>query len=237
MNRIIAFMPAALVAVATLVAADVAVADLAPPPPPKGKKYVSVGSEVVLSKDVTGYVFVQEHGTGPGRPQFSYKKLDLNADKTAAMPTGGRRSYVRLIAVPQDAAKEFKTDNELFDALKERKVKGVHSLNFTGTTIVPVSVKGDTVNWKYTITAIDPKGGIKTKIEGEGHEPPTDTPKKKDAPTKDDPDSSETGPSDSFTDSFGRSIPPGGMLIAGLTTFAAILLGGLWLAGRTRRKI
>ena len=34
-------------------------ADIPPPPPPMGKKYVSVNHEVVLGKDVTGYVFVE----------------------------------------------------------------------------------------------------------------------------------------------------------------------------------
>ena len=65
--------------------AGAAVADVPPPPPPKGKKYVSVSSEVVLAKDVTGYVFVQQVGVGFGAPKYTYEKLELTADKAKAM--------------------------------------------------------------------------------------------------------------------------------------------------------
>ena len=152
MNR---FLAAVVVAA---LAASAAVADIPPPPPPKGKKYVTVNNEVVLGKDVTGYVFVQQSVTGPGRPVVTFSKLDLTPGKAKALPAGGRRNYVTLFAVPADAAKEFKTDADLFDALKANKVKGVHNIGFGGTATVSDAVKGDSVKWTTTITAVGEKG-------------------------------------------------------------------------------
>ena len=205
MNRLLALLTVGLIA-------GVAVADVPPPPPPKGKKYVSVTSEVVLAKDVTGFVFVRQVGSGPGRPMFTYSKVELSAEKAAVMSSGGRRSYATLFAVPQDVAKEFKTDAELFDAVGANKVKGAQRVGFTSVATVSDTVKGDSVTWKYTITGIDDKG-IKTKVEGDGYEPPADKPKKDKAPS------------------------PTGTVVAGVAAFVALLLGGFWLVGRTRRKV
>lgn len=199
--------------VAALLVASAATADVPPPPPPKGKKYVSVTSEVVLGKDVTGYVFVQQVGTGFGAPKFTSEKVELTEGKAKAMPAGGRRTFVTLFAVPQDVAKEFKTDDELFDALKTNKLKGALPLTFPGTATVSDKVKGESVKWTYTITALDAKTGIKTKVEGEGYEEPAANPKKEKPPTQ---------PS---------------LFVAGGAVALAIALGGFWLAGRARRKV
>ncbi len=205
MKRLLAILTVGLIA-------GTAVADLAPPPPPKGKKYVSVDNEVVLGKDVTGYVFVQQVSTGPGRPKFTHEKLELTAGKAKAMPAGGRRTYITLFAVPQDVAKEFKTDAELFEALGANKVKSALRLGLPGTATVSDTVKGESVKWTHTLTAID-KDGIKAKVEGEGYEPPAEKPGKKEKPP-------------AYT----------GTWVAGLAAFAGLTLGGLWLAGRGRRR-
>lgn len=202
-----------IVLAAALLVARAATADIPPPPPPKGTKYVSVNNEVVLGKDVTGYVFVQRVGQGPGAPHFTYNKVELAPGKAVAMPAAGRYTYVSLLAVPQDAAKEFKTDAELFDALKANKVKGVQSVGFAGTDTVPDAVKGQSVTVTHTITAIGAPG-IKTKVEGEGL-PPAGKPAEKDSPL--------TG-----------SAP--GRWVAVVAASAAALLGGLWVVGRGRRK-
>ncbi len=207
MNRFLALLTVGLIA-------GVATADAAPPPPPKGMKYVSVSNEVVLGKDVTGYVFVQQVGTRPGTPKFTYSKVELTTQKPVAMAASGRRTFVTLIAVPQDAAKEFKTDADLFAALEANKVKGAHPLDFASTATVPDTVKGDSVKWTHTVTAIDPKGGIKTKVEGEGAEQATEKPGKKNKPPA-----------------------PGVSWMAGGATALAVLLGGFWLASRARRKV
>lgn len=193
-----------------LLVAGAALADVPPPPPPKGKKYVDVSNEVVLGKDVTGYVFVQQVSTGPGRPTHTHSKLELTAGKAVAMPAAPRRTSVSLFAVPQDAAKEFKADADLFDALAANKVKGAHRLGFPGTATVSDTVKDKAVKWTHTITAID-EGGIKKKIEGEGYELPTE---KKDKPP----------------------LAQAGSWAAGGAASLALVLGGLWVVGRNRRK-
>jgi hypothetical protein len=205
MNRLLALLTVGLIA-------GVAVADGLPPPPPKGKKYVSVNNEVVLGKDVTGYVFVQETGRVPAGGT-TYTKLELTADKAMAIAAGGRRTYASLVAVPQDAAKEFKTDAELFDALKAKKVTGAVRLAFTGTATVSDTVKGDSVKWTHTITAIDAKG-IKEKVEGEGAEQSAEKPKRGERPL-------------AHVETW----------VAGAALALGLMLGGLWLAGRARRKV
>src|SRR5688572_24763455 len=111
------FMPLlAALLFASVLAENAARADLPPPPPPKGKKYVSVQCEVILAKDVGGYVFVQQTAQGPGAPRSTFQKLELT-EKPATMPAAGRYTYVTLWAVPADAAKQFKSDQELFQAM------------------------------------------------------------------------------------------------------------------------
>ena len=203
------FFPALL---AGLLLASAATADIAPPPPPKGKKYAAVNNEVVLDKGVSGYVFVQQTSTGPGRPQFTFEKIELAPGKAKALPAGGRRSSVSLYAVPEKVAKEYKTDDKLFDALKANKVKGAHRLGFTSTATVPDKIKGDSVRWTTTVTEIDARSGFKTKVEGEGYEPKA-SPKRE------------------------RPGAPPGTLAAGIAATLGVLLGGFWLAGRARRKL
>lgn len=198
---------------AALLIAGAATADIPPPAPPKGKRYIAVNNEVVLGKDVTGYVFVQQTVAGPGAPKFSFERLELTPEKAKALPPSGRRSYVTIVAVRQDAAKEYKTDDELFDAVKSNKVKGAHRIDFTSTATVSDRIKGDTVKWTTTITAIDPKTGIKTKVEGEGYEAPKAPGAKEKPPVQ------------------------ASVFVAGGSAALAVLLGGLWLAGRGRRKV
>lgn len=207
--------------------ASVAVADIPPPPPPKGKKYVSVSNEVVLDKDVSGYVFVKQVTSFPGMPEPSFAKLELTATKPTAIPEGGRRTFVTLFAVPEDVAKAFKTEADLFAALKTGKLKGAQKIGFSSTATVSDKVKGDSVKWTTTITAIDDKG-IKKKVEGEGFEEPKPKPKdgKKDSPDDEDDTPVATA-----------QAPRGGVLVAGIAATLAVMLGGFWLAGRSRRKV
>jgi hypothetical protein len=201
---------AVLFAVAGL--ASAARADIPPPPPPMGKKYVSVSNEVVLGKDVTGYVFVVQSSFGPGRPIITHCKLELPVGKAVEIYVGGKHGSA-LYAIPEAVAKEFKTDQELYGALELGKVPGVHSIGFSGTTTVSRSVLGKSVKWTTTITGID-ANGIKTKVEGKGAEPPN-------KPGKDSPTAVQT--------------PHGVPCVGSIAAFAALTLGGFWLAGRTRR--
>ncbi len=192
------------------VAASVATADIPPPPPPKGKKYVNVTHEVKVGKDVKGYVFVAQTTTGPGRPTTTSRKVELG-EKAVTVVTGGRRNYGVLYAVPEAAAKEYKSDKELYDAVAGKKVKGVHELTFSGTDTLSDTVKGDGVTWTHTITGIDEKG-IKTDVKGDGVEKaePEKKGEKKEA------------------------FAAPGYLIGGAAAAVAVALGGLWLVRRKK---
>ena len=199
---------------AAAVVANAARADIPPPPPPMGKKYVSVSNEVVLGKDVTGYVFVVKSSFGPGRPITTQHKLELTPGKAVEIHADGKYGSA-LYAIPEAVAKEFKTDQELYGALELGKVPGVHSIGFGGTTTVSRLVMGKSVKWTTTITGID-ANGIKTKVEGKGAEPPN-------KPEKDSPTAVQT--------------PHGVPCVGSIAAFAALMLGGFWLVGRSRRKV
>jgi hypothetical protein len=219
-KKLIALLAFALAA--DLAAAGVARADVPPPPPPKGKKYASVKNEVRLDKGVTGYAFVERvSGFGPGARVTTFRKVELSSEKAVAMAAGGRRTSVNLLAIPHDEAKAYKTDAELFDALKANRLKSP-ALGFNSTAIVPDAVRGDSVKWTYTITGIDGTK-IKAKVEGEGSEQTKPRPGKKDAPG----DEGEDAPVAS---------PRGAAWVAGAAAALGVMLGGLWLAGRARRK-
>jgi hypothetical protein len=204
-------------AVVAALVAPVALADIPPPPPPKGKRYINVTNQVFVAKDVTGFVFVEEVTEfRPGPQPPTYKKLDLNAEKPVTPTAAARRISVALLAVPKAAADEFKSDKDLFEALKGQKVKGVARTHFTGTATVSDAIKGDTVKWTVTVTGVGAKG-ITTKTEGEGFEV------KKGVPDGED----------------GTEEPvaaPRNYWIAGAGAALALMLGGLWLVGRARRS-
>lgn len=191
-----------------LATAGVALADIPPPPPPKGFKYISVENELVVAKDVTGYVFVEIVSNFRPAVETTGTKLAPKDGKPLALSAGGRRSSVRVYAVPADAAKGYAKDEELFAALEKNKVKGAHAIGFTGTATVPDSIKGETVKWTTTVTAIGAKG-VQKKVEGEGYgqEPKGKRPQAQAAP-----------------------------VVAGVLAALALALGGAWLVGRTRRK-
>lgn len=180
-------------------------------PPPKGKKFVSVTHEVLAGKDLKGYVFVQRIAEGRfGAVSFTFSKAELDEKKAMTVPVPAKYGNASLLAVPEDAAKEYKTDKELFTALEGKKVKGVQSINFSHLEAVDEKVKGDKVTWTYTVTEVDDKG-IKTTVSGEGYEEP----KKK----------SEKKP---------LAFAEPGYLIGGLAAAVAVTLGGLWLVRRKK---
>jgi hypothetical protein len=196
---------------AAAVVASGAKADIPPPSPPMGKKYVSVFNEVILGKDVTGYVFVVQSSFGPGRPITTHYKLELPVGKAVEIHVDGKHGS-SLYAIPEAVAKEFKTDQELYDALERGKVPGVHSIGFGGTTTVSRLVMKNAVKWTTTITGID-ANGIKTKVEGEGVEP-------SESPGKNDKLHARGWPCATFG-----------------AVSLAMLFGGLWRVSRTRRKV
>lgn len=194
-----------------MVFTGVAVADIPIPPLAKDEKEIPVTSQVLLGKDVTGYIFVQQIGVGPGDPRYSYKKVELDQKKPMTMPREGQYLYVSLFAIPEAAAKEYKTDADLYAALEAGKVKGAHhaGVGSSGTWRVKKDeVKGDSITRTYTITAIDPKDGVKTTKESD--EPKKDEPKKP------------------------LAFAEPGTLVGGIAAAVAVTLGGLWLVRRKR---
>mgnify|MGYP001806601241 CR=1 FL=1 len=198
---------AALV-ILTAVAAGFASADgLAPPP--KGKKFVTVTHEVLAGKDLKGYVFVQQVAQGRfGAYSFTFSKVALDEKKAMTVSVPGARGYASLLAVPEDAAKEFKTDKELFAALEGKKVMGVQSIRFLDLEAVDEKVKESKVTWTYTVTGVDDKG-IKTTVSGTGYAEPK-------KPGEKEP----------------QAFAEPGYLIGGIAAALAVTLGGLWLVRR-----
>lgn len=202
--------------IVVLLAAHAAIADVRPPFE-KGEKFANIRNEVVLGPDVTGYVFVQATESGPNS---IYNKLDLTTE--TAKELDHTHVTVYLIAVPQDIAKEFKTEDELFEALRAKSVKGTHRIKFVNEQIVVSDkVEGDLFARTHIITAIDAKDGIKTKIE-------------KDYELSADKLLKEIRSEQPLSQSGNVNFITAG--IAGMAAFAAIAIGGFWLVGRSRRK-
>jgi hypothetical protein len=183
-------------------AADPVAADISVPPP-KGKKFVQVEHAVVLGKGATGYVFVRTTADLASKPESA--RLELK-EGTAVPVQASSDLVVHLYAVPENVAKEYKTDEELFAAVRKGTVKGTHYHQLPPRDVVPVSVKAATVKWTTTITAIDPKRGFVTKVIVEN------APKEK------------------------RPQASAGPVAAGVLAALALALGGAWFVGRARRK-
>lgn len=147
-------------------------ADLAPPPPPKGMKYVSIENWVALENEITGYVFYvivngPEFGVPPTKYSTTYSRLTLS-EKPQKLPTRYRRTWVSLIAVPEDAAKQYANEKDLLEAIEKEKIKGVHYLNFDANDLTSETDKRESIAWTHTITAVDGKNGFLTKTERDG---------------------------------------------------------------------
>ena len=169
----------ALLAALTFVAN--VLADAAPEPPPKGKKYVIIEYSAAVDKSVTGYVFAQmvAEGRGGGGPHVTYSVIKLG-EKPVALSGGGkanenadpfargRKVVASVVAIPEETAKKFATEKELTDALVGGSVQGIHRLRLTGLDIIDKDDKRKTIPWKYTITAIDAKTGITATKERDG---------------------------------------------------------------------
>lgn len=200
-----------------LLTTGVASADvIAPPRLPKGKKYVSVTSEVLLGKNVTGWVFLQQ-ATDPKAavPKFQYTRLTLDDKTPVTMPEAqGPFGGAFLVAVPEEAAKKFATDKELFEALEATKVKGVVVRDFVGQVAVSDKVKDTSVTWTHTITGVDAKRGtIKMTIRGPGA-----------------PD----GPAEKKEDKSPLAVAEPSYLIGGAAAALCVTFGGLWLVRRRK---
>ena len=212
-----------------LLAVSGAQADLKPP---MGQKSVTLDHKFTTEKEWPDYQFFTLVGGQGPRAKLTALKLD---PKTPATLPGAERSpgigrSGLLIAVPKDAEKNYKTEKEFHDALKGLKVEGLIRAkpNFDARTTIKDTDKRTVILYEHLIEKVDAKDGIvvTTKRDVE----PKKEPDKKDSPEDD---------SDTLDDTPGVTAytPRGGVWVAGLACFAAITLGGLWLAGRSKRKV
>ena len=195
-----------------LLTAGVALAN-GPPPPVKDKKWVKVEVEVQIEKGVTGYVFYEQgfRLDFKGPLHLPLRKVEFDDKKPTPIPSDVTRRYTRLFAVPESAVKEFKSEKELEEAIRNQKVKGVLSTELSGVTTIDQKAEDDKVTWRYTVTRIDDKG-ITVKITGDGQKEPAKQPPPKNP----------------------LALAEPGTLIGGIAAALAVAFGGLWLARRRK---
>jgi len=208
----------ALLATLFLVAGS-SLADIAPPPPPKGKKYVGSDVSVVLDKRVKGYTFVLSVAQGPGAPEFKYTSIELS-EKPTSMPPGGRHTFISVLAISEVEAKKYASKKDLIAAIEKRTLKSVREMAVGGgSDLTDTTDKRGAIPWKYTITAIDATKGITVKIERDG----------KPFEPKESRDNSDGDVGD---DSQAKAASTNRSLLAGVFAAVAFVTLGLWLFRR-----
>lgn len=202
-------------------------ADIGPPRPPMGMKYVGVDHELYLSKSVTGYVFVEAYGFGP---QARFRKLILSDSKGTEIAKADRRIGVMVYAIPNQIAAKYKTDNELFKATQSPEfAEKCFFIGFGGNGVLKTTDRRDRVKWKHTITSIDEKKGPVIKIDGEGQLPN----KGLGFNEKGEFGLNDNEPNETFT---AGEQPASGIWMAGLAASLSIASFGLWFVRRGRRN-
>lgn len=200
-----------------VLAVGIAQADIGPP---KGFKRVTVDYKIVAEKDYPDYQFFTVIGGGgkkaPKGKGVTAVKLD---SKTPVVITGAGRGGVgrlcTLVAVPKDAAKSFDSEADFLEAVRTNQIEGTirSKNNFAPFTNVKDSDTRKVIVTEYSLDKIDKKQGIVLVPKKESSE-----------------ESEEPVGVTAYT-------PRGGMLIAGLAAALGVMLGGLWLSGRGRRRV
>jgi hypothetical protein len=179
--------------------------------PPKGQVRVPVDYVISTNKDYPDYVFVVVIGADA---EWS-KKAELTKDKPLRIEAAGRGGRARLCwlaAVPADAAKGFKSDKELFQAVIDRKIPGLVTTKDTGFSPFTVRSEKDApklIEEKYKLDRLDKEAGIVLSAEKVGR--------------ADDPD-----PHGLKEESAVR------WAVAGVAAALAVSGLGLWLIGRRK---
>ncbi len=210
MNRLLALLTVGLVA-------GVALADV---PPPKGQKRITIDHKIATDKEIGDYAFY----TLIGRDEPAAVKFD---PKTPIVVKGAGRGGIgriaSLVAVPKNAGKNYGTEKEFLDAIKSGKVDGqvTAKTQLPAFTVVRDTDKREVIVMEHTFEKIDAKEGIVLKTKAE----PKKDGDKKDSPEEDDSDTPTA------------QAPRGGVWVAGVAAALAVMLGGLWVVGRTRRKV
>lgn len=195
------------------VLSSVAVADVAPPPPPKGMKYVKVIHKFATESEIPDYGFYTII-TEPG-DKHTIKAVELTPKSSVEWdPTKfHRRAFFKLTAVPKGAAKKYDTEKAFFFALRLGNVEGQAETkdDFWRFPLAPETEK-DTVEGLYKITKVSEKEGIVIPVT---YKRPKLEP------------GCEVNEDGSIS-----SAPRSGMWVTGLALAAAFVTGGLWLSRR-----
>jgi hypothetical protein len=212
MNRLLAALVVGL-------AAGVALADVAPP---TDVKDIPIDYRITTDAEIPGWRFFTVIGPDRVTP------VTLAPDSPVLIDGSDRPApytYGFFTAVPTDAAKRYATEKEFHDAVKDSKVPG--------QVLAKTPLGAFAVSSKDT----DPRNGIVMeyalkKIDGKEIvlELSKDSPKPRAVIGGDSPEGGSEAPKD-------RPSARRAGWIAGLAALAALLLGGLWLASRARRKV
>lgn len=204
-----------------VLAAGIAQADIGPP---KGFKRVTVDYKIAAEKDYPEYQFFTVIGGSGGKGAKGRGVTEVKLDsKTPVMIAGAGRAGIgrlcSLVAVPKDAAKSFDSEGEFHEAIRTGKVEGMLRAK---NTFAPFTNLKDSDNRKlvvteYSLSKVNAKEGIVLVVKEAGSKGGSE-------------ESGESGAVTAYT-------PRGGMLIAGLAAALGVMLGGLWLAGRGRRRV
>lgn len=228
MNRFLALLTVGLIA-------GTASADI---PPPAGYKRVDGVHTITTEKDLPGYTFYTVEGP---RKRVAAVKFDTKTPVVIKDP--GTRDCYELVAVPNDVVKKYADVKDLHKALIEGTAAGALRSNqfFHCRVTVKSTHKGTSANTEYKVEKLDAKGFTlkvtKSEAVDESKLPPEEM---VDETEGGGPfEAALDGTPERRPESNRSSVAPaprGGYWVAGLAGFAAVLLGGLWLAGRARRK-
>ncbi|MCI0700491.1 MAG: hypothetical protein L0241_05360 [Planctomycetia bacterium] len=191
-------------------------------PPPAGFKRVTLNHKIETDKEYPDYLFY----TAAGEKVTLVKLTPKTPVVISGAAAGGRFKTTLLYAVPKDAGKNYKSQKEFHKAILDENVKGLlrAGIPFSGITEVKVNDTRKVVVEQWKLEKLDKKG------EEIVINPVKKDKKPKNAPEEEEETDERESPTTAYT-------PRGGVWIAGLACFAAMTLGGLWLAGRGKRKV
>jgi hypothetical protein len=196
--------------------------------PPRGQKIVTLDNKITAEKEYPDYLFFTCTGGKGPRAKLTAVKFDPKTpvELKGAGRTGIGRSGA-LIAVPKDAEKNYDTEEKFHLAIKNRTVEGMIQTkrNLDSQIAIKDTDARTVVVYEFAVEKIDPKDGIVLNWK-------KDAEQKKDGEKKDPLDEDqEEAPGGTV------SAPRGGMWVAGVAVTLAVMFGGFWLVGRTRRKV
>jgi hypothetical protein len=206
---------------ALVLAVLVSATGLADVGPPRPARKVIVDYKITTEKDLPEYTFFTIT-TANKVSKVTEVKLD---SRTPVLIAGaGRVGNATFLALPRDASKAYAGEKEFHAAILSGKVEGEikAKVNLTPVAALRSNDPRTSLVIEYTVTKIDSKDGIVLAVKLDGV--PTIPPKGREE--SDDPDGEEAS----------ASPPSRNVWVAGLAGSFAIVLGGLWLLGRSRRE-